>query len=244
MFFPKHSIFQPNPTTVVSISPLLPNQSLFRAKPRMEPEEKYPFTANKKSRVDAYTPFVLTATKTVTTTTHTVTTTTTMTTTTTDLTVEMDTNMMVDEDVNIFEAQSFPKIAEKPSVSTRPPMSPSPSPSPTQVQTLTGEYTPVLTASGIMNQDFRYSKIKEVVGDGVVLPCKNYSELRNFLLKKFYRRALRKKEVLPSRGNPLFVNGVGSKNTIIAITQLAKIVSLRLRMKILLRNGKQVVVIA
>lgn len=104
----------------------------------------------------------------------------------------------------------------------------------------TGAFIPTLNAETILKEDLRFSKIQQVKINGVVIRCANYSALRNYLLGLFYRKSIRDKGGVPYYKDGLAVKGVGSKRAVVSILQLAKMVSVQIHAKILLRNGKYI----
>lgn len=104
------------------------------------------------------------------------------------------------------------------------------------------KFIPVLDEISIKKYDLRFSKVCSTKINSVAVSVKNFAELRNKLLGMFYRKVLRPENGVSYCKDGLAIHGVGSKQNILAIINLAKILHFRLNIKLRLRNGQFVVV--
>lgn len=96
----------------------------------------------------------------------------------------------------------------------------------------------VLDENSVAKKDLRFSKIILAKINGVIVSVNNYSQLRNKLLGMFYRKAFRPDNGISYWKDGLSVHGVGSKQSILAIIRLAKMLDFRLNIKLSLRTGQ------
>ena len=97
---------------------------------------------------------------------------------------------------------------------------------------------PMLDENGIKKKDLRFSKIQDSRINGVSVSVNNYTQLRNKILGMFYRKVLRPESDVSYCKDGLSIHGVGSKQNVLAIISLAKILHFRLNLKLRLRDGQ------
>lgn len=101
-------------------------------------------------------------------------------------------------------------------------------------------YIPILDARSILQRDWRFSKILGAQINGVSVPAKSYAQLRNHMLSVYDRKVRIMGSEMPYYPNGLAVRGVGSKQIILAIVRLTKMISSRTCLRIQLRDGQVV----
>lgn len=111
---------------------------------------------------------------------------------------------------------------------------------PKKVSFVSNNHIPVLNEDGIRRRDLRFSKLRLVKLNGVDVPVKNFIQLRNKMLGMFYRKVLRPENDITYCKDGLSVRGVGTRQNVLAIVRLAKILHFQLNILMTLRDGQMV----